>query len=185
VPHWQRIRAEFVESEPDDTTAVYAERVPHEESETAEALQFRTGPATEDHTLHLAEEFLAIRYLSLIRAVLVNVRHLITFIATAFVLSIVAWNSYPFRPRQWVDAGLTMLLFVLGSGVVWVLAQVHRDPILSRITRTRPNELGIDFYLRIAAVGVIPVLTWMAYQFPSISDSIQRYLQPGIAATLK
>jgi hypothetical protein len=174
VPHWQRTRVEFVESELNETIAVHAKRVAKEESETPK-----------DLSLHLAEEFLAIRYLSLIRAVLVNVRHLMIFVATAFVLSIVSWNSYPFRPRQWVDAGLTALLFILGSGIVWVLAQVHRDPILSRITRTRPNELGSEFFLRVAAVGTVPVLTWMAYQFPSISDSILRYLQPGLEATLK
>lgn len=184
LPNWREHRTEFVESDPEDTIAVHGRRVGSEERETTETLQLHAGPATDDRDVHRAEEFLAIRYLSLIRAVLVNLRHLMTFIAMSFVFCIVSWNSYPFRPRQWVDAGLTALLFVLGGGVIWVMAQIHRDPILSRITRTRPNELGTDFFLRVAGVGAVPVLTWMAYQFPSISDGILRYLQPGVAATL-
>ena len=71
---------------------------------------------------------------------LVNVRHLTSFVSTAFVLTIIAWNSYPFGPRQWVDATLTPVLLVLGAGLIWVLAQVYHGAILSRITRTRPNE---------------------------------------------
>ena len=186
LPHWRHNRAEFVESEADRPVIIQARRSPQEE-ETASSQEWNrnAGSVRSEHVVHLAEEFLAIRYLSLMRAVLVNVRHLMTWIATAFVLCIVSWNSYPFRPRAWVDAALTTILLILGGGVIWVLAQIHRDPILSRITRTRPNELGADFFLRVAGVGALPVLTWMAYQFPSISDSILRYLQPGVEATLK
>jgi hypothetical protein len=61
-----------------------------------------------------------------------------------------------------------------------VFAQMHRDPILSRITETNADELGLDFYIRIVSFGAIPVLTWLAYQFPDIGSAIFRFLQPGL-----
>lgn len=134
----------------------------------------------DDPWIPAVEEFLAIRYLSLIRSILTNLRYLMIFVTAAFVLAIWAWNSYPFQPSQLGDLLFTGLLLVLGSGVVWVFAQMHRNPILSRITETRPNELGWDFYFRIAAYGALPVLTWLAYQFPDIANVISKFLEPGV-----
>ncbi|MEG9436484.1 hypothetical protein JAO29_09950 [Edaphobacter sp. HDX4] len=130
--------------------------------------------------IRLAEEFLAIRYVALIRTVLVNIRHLMVFVSAAFVLAIVAWNSYPFQPRQLIDWCLTILMLGLSAGFIWVFAQMHRDPILSRITSTTPNQLGSDFYIRLVTFGAVPVLTWLAYQFPEIGGSILRMLQPSL-----
>jgi hypothetical protein len=103
-----------------------------------------------------------------------------SFVSASFVLAVMAWNSYPFQPREWVNWALTGLLLFLGSGIIWVFAQMHRDPILSRITETNANELGLDFYIRIVSFGAIPVLTWMAYQFPDIGNVIFRFIQPGL-----
>jgi hypothetical protein len=130
----------------------------------------------------LAEEFLAFRYLSLVRAVLVNLRYLMGFISTAFVLTIVAWNIYPFQPRAGVDWTFTGLLFILGAGVITVFAQMHRNPILSRITNTDINGLGGAFFLRLATFGAVPVFTWLAYQFPGIGNTLLRIIQPGLSA---
>lgn len=134
----------------------------------------------DDPWIPAVEEFLAIRYLSLIRSVLTNLRYLMIFVTAAFVLAIWAWNSYPFQPSQLGDLLFTGLLLILGSGVVWVFAQMHRNAILSRITETRPNELGWDFYFRVAAYGALPVLTWLAYQFPDIANVISKFLEPGM-----
>jgi hypothetical protein len=103
-----------------------------------------------------------------------------TFASSAFVLAIVAFNSYPFEPRQWIDWAFTGLLFALGASVVLVFAQMHRNPILSRITGTQVNELGSDFYIRLATFGAVPVLTWLASQFPTIGNGVSRLLQSGL-----
>jgi hypothetical protein len=131
--------------------------------------------------IHLAEEFLVIRYVAFIRTVLVNVRHLMLFVSLAFVLAIVCWNSYPFQPRQQLDWCFTVLMLCIGSGFVWVFAQMHRNPILSRITATTPGELGSDFYVRMITFGAVPVLTWLAYQFPEFGGGLFRLLQPSLA----
>jgi DNA-binding transcriptional MerR regulator len=130
--------------------------------------------------LHLAEELIVVRYVALIRAVLINIRYLMLFVSMAFVLALIAWNSYPFQPHAFIDWCFTILLGILTLGFVWVFAQMHRNAILSRITDTTANELGWEFYVRIAAFGAVPVLTWLAYQFPQIGGSLYRIIQPGL-----
>jgi hypothetical protein len=127
-----------------------------------------------------AEEFLAIRYISLITAVLANLRYLMTFISVSFVLAFLAWNSSSFQPHELLDWSFTILLMILGTGVISVFAQMHRNTILSRITDTKANELGWDFYFRIVSFGALPVLTWLAYQFPDFGNMIYRFIEPVV-----
>ena len=107
-------------------------------------------------------------------------RYLMIFVSVSFALAMVAWNSYPLQPRQFGDGLFTGGLVLIGSGMVWVLAQMHRNPILSRITDTKANQLGWDFYLRIASYGAVPVLAWLTYQFPDIGSLISKFLQPVV-----
>ena len=130
--------------------------------------------------IEVAEELIVLRYVALIRAVLINIRYQMLIVGTIFVLALVAWNSYPFQPHAFIDWCFTLLLVTLGLGFIWVFAQMHRSAILSRITNTKPNELGWEFYLRIATFGAVPVLTWLAYQFPEIGGSLYKILQPGL-----
>jgi hypothetical protein len=120
----------------------------------------------------VAEEFLAIRYVSLIRAVLVNMRCLLMFVSAVFVVTIVAWNSYPFQPRQWINEAFTWLLLLVGTCVIWFFVQMYSGPLLSRITDTKANELGIDSYPHIAIFGAVPVLTWPVYPFPDLAINL-------------
>jgi hypothetical protein len=143
IPYWNEKRIGFVcELEPDSAAAKHITDAPQE------PLYIR-----------LAEEFLAIRYVALIRTVLVNIRHLMIFVSAAFVLTIVAWNSYPFQPHERVDWCFTLLILCLSVGFIWVFAQMHRNAILSRITATTPNQLGTDFYIHMVTFGAVPVLT--------------------------
>ncbi len=179
IPYWKDIRTGLVEGGYEEAEGL---------SNHSQAQSDRANRMTAVHAaipddpprITLAEEFVAIRYVSLIRAVLTNMRYLMSFASACFVLAIVAWNSYPFQPRQWVDWMFTALLLFLGSGIVWVFAQMYRNPILSRITETKANELGLEFYLRILSFGAIPVLTWLAYQFPDIASFVSKIVQPSV-----
>jgi len=185
IPYWEKVRTGVVDSDVIDELPIKARSAAKEKEEAQSRahlpLQLHiSSVATAPEHIQVAEEFLAIRYVSLIRAVLVNMRYLLIFISFVFVLTIVAWNSYPFQPRLWVNDAFTGLLLLLGSGVIWVFAQMHRDPILSRITDTNANELGLDFYLRIITFGAAPVLAWLAYQFPEVGGGLFRLIQPSL-----
>jgi hypothetical protein len=183
LEYWEKTRTGFVASDEIEELPIEAHVLPEVEASkgSRNPLQLHASSVgQEPKFIRVAEEFLAIRYLSLIRAVLVNVRYLMMFVSSVFVLTIVAWNSYPFQPRQWVNEAFTGLMILLGTGIIWVFAQIHRDPILNRITNTKANELGLDFYLRVTMFGAAPVLTWLAYQFPEVGGSILRWIQPSL-----
>jgi hypothetical protein len=204
VPHWDQVRTGLVEDcnvpfkdeakaeeseEPEEAPKLPGPGEVAQAAETTEAGKIQQAAAVEQLEkptecdpgfLHLAEELIVFRYIALIRAVLVNMRYLALFVSTAFVLALVAWNSYPFQPHRLVDWCFTVMLIIIGTGIVWVFAQMHRNSILSRITDTTPNKLGVDFFIRIATFGAVPVLTWLAYQFPEIGGSLFKIFQPGL-----
>ena len=183
IPYWELSRIGPVEGEDlnDVSMKAYSPSTDEAANKSHVPLQLHTSSlADEPMYIRVAEEFLAIRYVSLIRAVLVNMRYLLVFVSAVFVLTIVAWNSYPFQPRQSIDEAFTGLLVLLGAGVTWIFVQMHRNPILSRITNTSANELGFDFYVRLVSFGAVPVLTWLAYQFPELGGTLFKFIQPGL-----
>ncbi len=181
IPYWKNERTGLVASEEIQELPIKARRSETPVEHPHVPMELHAGPASaEPARILVAEEFLAIRYISLIRAVLTNMRYLMIFVSGSFVLVMLAWNVYPFQPRQRVDWLFTGLLVLLGLSFIFVFAQMHRNPILSRITDSKANELGWDFYLRIFSYGALPVLAWLTYQFPDIGSFIYKFLQPGI-----
>jgi hypothetical protein len=181
IPYWRDQRTGLVDSKEIEELPIKARHTQLHAGNPHVPLELHTGSGSaEPLYIQTAEEFLAIRYVSLIRAVLANMRYLMSFVSVCFVLAIVAWNSYPFQPRYEVDWFFTFLLIFLGGGIISVFAEMHRDPILSRITETNANELGLDFYIRIITFGAVPLLTWVAYQFPDIGNAIFKLLQPTL-----
>ena len=55
------------------------------------------------------------------------------------------------------------------SVVGLIFAQIHRDTVLSNLTDTNPGELGIDFYIRMVSFVALPLLSLVAFQFPSVN----------------
>jgi hypothetical protein len=128
------------------------------------------------------EEFIGLRYVAFIRGVLGHLRHVMIFLALSFSLVLVSLNIYSFEPHQSLIWSFTLIFVVAGVLVVSVLMQLHRDPILSRVTGTTGNALDIHFYLRIVAFGALPLLTLLATHFPSIGHYFLSFLRPSLEA---
>jgi hypothetical protein len=141
-----------------------------------------TGECAENepNVVLLAEEFLAVRYVAFIRAVLAQMRYLLLFITVGLVLVMLAINSYPFQPKQEIAWVVTGLFLAFSVGIIVVLAQMHRNPLLSRITDKEAHELGATFYLRVAGFGAVPLITWLATQYPSIGGLLYSVVKPGL-----
>jgi hypothetical protein len=135
----------------------------------------------EQHVRRL-EEYVALRYVAFIRGALGHMRHLLIFLGLSFSLVLISLNIYSFEPHQSLIWSFTAIFAAIGFTVVVVLMQAHKDHILSRITGTTPNELGIAFYLRIISFGAAPLLTLLATHFPSIGRYLLSFLQPGLEA---
>jgi hypothetical protein len=130
----------------------------------------------------LLEKYVALRYVAFIRAVLARIRVLLIFLAVSFSLVLISLVIYTFEPHRALIWSVTAIFVVIGFIVVTMLTQMHRDPILSRITGTKANQLGLAFYIRIAVLGAAPLLTLLATHFPSIGRYFVSLLQPGLEA---
>jgi hypothetical protein len=106
----------------------------------------------------------------------------VIFLPVSFSLALISLAIYSFEPHRGLIWSVTALFVGIGFIMLTVLMQMHRDPILSRITGTKPNELGLTFYVRIAALGIGPLLTLLATHYPSISRYVVSFLQPGLEA---
>jgi hypothetical protein len=128
------------------------------------------------------EEYVALRYVAFIRGVLVNIRLWLILQAIVFSLVLSSLNVYSFEPHRSLVWSFTALFVLIGAIAVLVLMDVHKDPIISRITGTKPNKLDLQFFIRIAALGAVPLLTLLATHFPSIGHYLLSLFQPGLEA---
>jgi hypothetical protein len=104
------------------------------------------------------------------------------FIVAGFIISIISMNSYPFQAHRWIGFASLITLLAIGTGVTMVFAEMDRDPVLSRITDTKANEVGTTFFFRLARFGALPILTVLAAQFPSINRILFFWIKPAFEA---
>jgi len=129
-----------------------------------------------------AERFVCFIYLNFILSVLLRMRTLVFTIGGMYVLILLSVSSYPFEPRLAIRSLMVLLLFLILGCVAFVYAQMHRDATLSRITRTEPGELGLDFWVRLVGFAALPLVSLLAAQFPAINNFLFSWLQPALDA---
>jgi hypothetical protein len=156
----------------------------HSESVVNEkARRQKPGPiAGQEGIRILEEEFVALRLLIFFRYAIRHLRNFLGFIIAAFIVSTISMNSYPFLARRWIGLASVIIFIGIGAAVALVFAEMDRDPLLSRITETRANEVGRAFFFRMARFGALPLLTLLATQFPSISRWLFSWAQPAFEA---
>jgi hypothetical protein len=130
----------------------------------------------------LAEEYVALIYVNFLVSVLLRLRTLVMCAAGMYVFIVLAINTYPFEPHLALQSMAVLMLIALGIAVGAVYAQMHRDNILSRLTSSKPGELGWDFWLKLVSAGAIPVFSLLASQFPSIRQFLFSWLEPALQA---
>lgn len=135
-----------------------------------------------ERLLILKEEFVAYRYLMFIRYVFRHLRNLLRFVIVGFIFTVISLHSYPFLGLRWIGVVCWLVLVTLGTGVGFVFAQMDRDAILSRLTETKANEVGKNFFLRMLQFGALPLLTLVTTQFPAVGRLLSSWLQPALQA---
>lgn len=132
--------------------------------------------------LRAAEEFFLLPYLGFIQNILGRIRTMVMGMLCLFLAATLSVASYPFDPRP-VLSGIFLFVFVVvGTIVFFVYAQMHRDTTLSHITNTTPGELGMEFWLKLVAVGAGPLLALLTALFPEIANFVGSWLQPSVEA---
>ena len=130
----------------------------------------------------LAEEFAALVYVNFLVSVLLRLRTFVVCTIGLYVCIVVAISVYPFEPHPALQATAVILLIVMGAAVGYVYAEMHREPILSKLTSTNAGELGWDFWLKLASAGAIPIFSLLAAQFPDINKLLFNWLAPALNA---
>ncbi len=142
--------------------------------------------ARDDLRFVLAENIVALRFFTYIRYVITEMRRVLFFMGIALSLLFISLHTYSFRASQSADIFFLFLFFFLGSGVIWVLAQMERDPLLRRLQDPEhggdhsSGSLGKNFYLNAARYGIIPLLTIVSSQVPLISNLLMGWFQPSV-----
>jgi Flp pilus assembly protein TadB len=135
------------------------------------------------HPIPIArEEFLALRYVAFIRFGLRQMRSSLEFLSYGFILLIIALNIYPFRGHHAIDIVMVVAFVILASSVVTMIAQMDRDPLLSRLSDTKPHELSQNFVRRVLSFGSLPLLTLIASVVPQVGHFLSSWIQPTLEA---
>jgi hypothetical protein len=128
----------------------------------------------------IAEEFVCLFYYNFISSIFLRLRTILMSVAGMFVLLVLSFSSYPFEPKSAYHTLMTFVLILIVALVAMVMSQMHRDPILSRITNTTPGELGWNFWVRMASFVALPLFTLLASQFPQIGGFLFFWAQPAL-----
>jgi hypothetical protein len=142
------------------------------------------GHASSDMPPHVcaAEEFFVLPYLGFVQNTLGRVRTLAFSIVSMFVAVTLGVSCYPFDPLPVIGAVFLILFALVGASMISVYAEMSRDATLSRIANTNPGELGRDFWIKIATLGIGPLIGLLTTLFPSVTDFIVSFVQPGAQA---
>jgi hypothetical protein len=122
----------------------------------------------------------ALRFYSYIRYVVCELRNLMFLLALSFSLLYLSLHVYSFRAGQAIEWSFIVLFLVMGGGVFWVLLQMERDALLSRLEGTTAGQLNKQFYINLLKYGVVPLLTVFGSHVPAVSNFLLTKLQPTL-----
>ena len=142
----------------------------------------RTQLEVDAQSICLAEEFISLTYLNFIHRVLLRLRWLILAAVSAFVLLLFSVKLYPFEPQGRINGFLILLFLAIASVVYMIYSQMHRDATLSHLTRTKPGELGVDFWVKMISLGAVPTFSLLATQLPALNRFFYTWLKPVLDA---
>jgi hypothetical protein len=140
------------------------------------------GFSSDKHKQIVDEEFLALRFISFIRYSLWIMRTFLGFLTYGFILLVAGLTLYPFEGGHEIGVALVIVFIVIGGFVFSVFAQMDRDPLLSRLSETKPNELSWNFLYRAISFAALPLLTLLASQVPEVGNFLLSWLQPALTA---
>ena len=139
-------------------------------------------PVAKEDYLRAAEEFFVLPYLGFIQNTMGRVRTMAFSILSLFVAATLGVSCYPFDPLPAIGAIFLILFLMVGVTMVFVYAEMSRDSTLSHITNTNPGELGMEFWIKIFTFGLGPLIGLLTTLFPSMTDFVVSFLQPGAQA---
>ncbi len=140
------------------------------------------SPSELEPHVRAAEEFFCLPYVGFIQNILGRIRTMTFSMMFLFVAATISVASYPFDPRPLLGGTFLALFAVISAIIIFVYAEIHRDPTLSYITNTDPGTLGADFWVKLIAFGIGPLVGLLSALFPEFTSFATSWLQPGVQA---
>ena len=138
-----------------------------------------SAPTEQDELVWFAEEFLALQYVTLIRYGFFQMRNFLEFVTGGFILMVMAVYVYPFEDHLLLGAANITMFALLAVGMLMAFAQMDRDPVLSRLSSTKP-KLDMNFVWRVVSHGSLPLLALLGSQFPTVGNFLFSWVQPAL-----
>jgi hypothetical protein len=133
-------------------------------------------PAAEPAWVALAESVAATQVVIYISQFFVQLRNLVWAAVVTSSLLLMAATSYPFHPEKLLLVGLIALSAAGMASVLYVLIDMNRDELVSRVTRTTPGKFSLDSgFLGSFFTYIVPAAGVLAAQ---LSGSFRWVLEP-------
>ena len=115
-----------------------------------------------------------------VREFLARITRGLIFVTLALVFVVSALSSFPVFPLPPLMAFAWMWMILVAVAGVWISVAMERDPILSRLTGTKVNQVTWDlaFVSKVIAYVIVPAATIFATQFPELGGALLRWLTP-------
>lgn len=130
-----------------------------------------------------SEDFLALRFVIYTSQFFVQMRQLALGVVFSSVLLLCSVMSYPFEPQHLIVLSAALLAASVVGLVVYILVQIDRDELVSRVVDTKPNELTWDraFFASLGKYAA-PVLFVLLLNVPVVSQTLRSLLDPYLRA---
>ena len=136
----------------------------------------------EDVAARYGADFFALQLCNYILFAVRHTQRLAWSISVGLLLLVLALASYHPQSPQLLGRILAVLLVGIGCVIGWVFAGMERNWVLSRIGRTEPGELNLEFYVRLASIVILPLSAVLVHLFPSLSGFLSNVITPGMEA---
>lgn len=119
-----------------------------------------------------AEEFVAVQAVDYVGWALRHLRRLVLLLLFLLVVMMALLSSYSFLPQSVVRSLFLLLFLAVVTTLLVVLAQMNRDEVLSRVTRTDPGRVNWNsgFLINVGVVVAIPILSLLSTFSPLRTD---------------
>jgi hypothetical protein len=127
----------------------------------------------------VAEEFMALRFLSFIRYATLQLRNLLTYFSVGFILQAMAVSSYPFFSRSLSKMFILITFAILSGAAGYVLWGMSRDTILRSLAT---DDKGRDHPIALQALQTasLPLLAFATTYFPDLGNSLLGWINTAV-----
>jgi hypothetical protein len=125
------------------------------------------------------DRYLALRFVTLIRYVLLQMRNLMWFVVYGYFLAVVALIFYPFQGGKNLSNMLAVTFVIVLVLMAILMIEILRNPMLKRLEDPESNATTVlEAFFHLLSVGGVPALALLAWQFPWIGRVTFSWLRP-------